>query len=1460
MKTTIGKKALSLLLCLVMLLSLLPAGMIQTSANAADTVAYPVEGGNIYFDPSTGTITDCDYTVTSAVIPGTINGIPVTTIGYKAFYDCYNLTSVTIGDSVTAIGNSAFYKCKKLTSVTIGNSVTTIGNSAFSYCSGLTSVTIPNSVTTIGGSAFAHCSSLTSVTIGDSVTTIGNYAFEDCSGLTSVTIGDSVTTIGDWAFSHCSELTSVTIGDRVTTIGKEAFYFCESLTSVTIPDSVTTIGNGAFHKCSSLTSATIGNSVTTIGDRAFYWCSGLTSVTIGDSVTTIGESAFYDCSGLTSVTIPNSVTTIGDRAFYQCSGLTSVTIPNSVTTIGEGAFYDCSGLTSVTIGDSVTSIGDYAFCYCSSLTSVTIPNSVTTMGNGTFAECDRLTSVTIGDRVTTIGNSAFSWCESLTSVTIPNSVTTIGDSAFYHCSGLTSVTIGDRVTTIGESAFKWCESLTSVTIPNSVTTIGDYAFSHCSSLTSVIIPDSVTTIGYWAFSGCKSLTSVVVLNPDCAIYNSSSTLGSASITVIYGHENSAAQIYATTNCYTFVTLVGHSAGNLLHKWTCVATIAPTCTESGENLYTCFICGDTKREPVYALGHDYCDGICSRCGDSNVKTLTLSYDSQIKDVGIRTENYEYSDSYFDADATTYNHKLATVSLGMAMSAVTFKDKGDTYIRDTLEQIGCDEDSIYTVRFDNNKSLEDNCAYAFGVKYLEDTDTYLIPVAIRGVGYDKEWISNFHVVESGYSKYAAGFKKAADGVYTDLMKYIGGLDKSKIKIWVTGFSRAGAISNLLGGRLTEKSGISKGNIYVYTFATPQGVKKGTAKAYENIHNIVSEVDIVPRLALSSWDFTRYGITHYLPCQTKRGTKYGSLVSKMLTEYDKIVKNAGATDSISILPGQELALDLILDYADDLVASVEVYDQMGYQQLIMDFKASVYADKEEYAILYYLLQGDEKLVKAFTNIFERTQLGTPVVNLQSLQTIVKNIEQLGNLGTSAVNILCTLCDFYLGLGSAALKSVINDDALTTYTKAGVLLADAVKDGTRSMLFRQHWGETYLAWMRAGTPEELFRTTSYKRVSVKCPVDITVYDSKNRVVARVVDDVVDTSLTESLYVAVNEFGEKEIYMPDDDNYRVVVTARENGTLDIVTNTYDAEGVLQNSECYLDLTMVEDQTFYVESEMDDPTPTVETNDTTLTAHVSCTETPEKVTVTIPEKEGCTIFGAGEYDVGDTVTLMIAMDEGYGFDGWYSAGKLISEEEVYNFTITESATYEPRIHKIQEDTPITNPFVDVKERDYFYTPVLWAVDKGITNGMGKGKFAPENPCTRGQIVTFLWRACGSPEPMEQSNPFSDVSTSAYYYKAVLWAVENGITNGTGKGKFSPDDTCTRGQVATFLWRAQGKPTPTSSANPFNDVSSKTYYYDAVLWAVEKGVTNGTGKGRFSPDDNCTRGQIVTFLYRALAEG
>ena len=222
----------------------------------------------------------------------------------------------------------------------------------------------------------------------------------------------------------------------------------------------------------------------------------------------------------------------------------------------------------------------------------------------------------------------------------------------------------------------------------------------------------------------------------------------------------------------------------------------------------------------------------------------------------------------------------------------------------------------------------------------------------------------------------------------------------------------------------------------------------------------------------------------------------------------------------------------------------------------------------------------------------------------------------------------------------------------------------------------------------------------------------------------------------------------------------------------------------------------------------------------------------------------GKYDAAMESRNILASASGYIFED--------SDYSINSYYLSDLRAMIPNSKPVDG-----NPFRDVKPGAYYYDAVLWAVNHNpqITNGTSKTAFSPAATCTRGQVVTFLWRAAGCPEPMSTKNPFKDVKKDAYYYKAVLWAVEQGITNGTSKKAFSPNAGCTRGQVVTLLYRANGEP-KVSAKNPFKDVKSGAYYYDAVLWAVKNEITNGTSKTAFSPNATCTRGQIVTFLYRA----
>lgn len=338
------KKSLALLLVVIMLVVGLPMTNIAFDVSAEWENIFQYE---VYFENAV--ITNCDKTIDGElVIPSVLGGYPVVKIDDYAFFECADLTSVTIPDSVTSIGDDVFRDCTSLITVTMPNSITSIGNYAFLGCTNLESVTIPNSITSIGRSTFSGCTELTNITIPDNVTSIGDHAFYKCISLTSVTIPDNVTDICWGAFRECTGLESLTIGSGVVNIEYFAFHDCKKLTSLVIPDSVKSISGEAFEDCVALKEITIGKNLKNVGYRAFFDCTELTKinwnaenandftidkfggeckaflnagnaekgieVVFGDNVKRIPAYAFLGCDNLRSATIPESVTEIGDRA------------------------------------------------------------------------------------------------------------------------------------------------------------------------------------------------------------------------------------------------------------------------------------------------------------------------------------------------------------------------------------------------------------------------------------------------------------------------------------------------------------------------------------------------------------------------------------------------------------------------------------------------------------------------------------------------------------------------------------------------------------------------------------------------------------------------------------------------------------------------------------------------------------------------------------------------------------------------------------------------------------------------------------------------------------------------------------------------------------------------------------------------------------------------------------------
>ena len=539
------KKLASLLLCIALLLSLVSVGTVGATAMAyegedpdfeedifededdfedeipedeepkeKDGLPYPVEGGNLYFDPDTGTIIDCDPEVTSALIPAQIDGVAVTAIGDGAFTYCFDLTYVSIPEGVTSIGYGTFDCCYELETVVIPQSVTYIGDYAFLLCFKLSNVTLPENLTRIGDNLFRGCSLLTSVSIPRTVTEIGYDPFQECYGLTEIRVDPE-----NPAF--CSDEYGVLYNkDRTTLIRCPGGF----VGSYTVPDSVISYGSGGFTGCKGLTSVVVGANVT-VAD-GFGGCVNLETVILEEGLKTVADYAFSGCTALKEIVIPHSVTYIGVGAFSN-SGLEQITVGRGVEFIGDDAFDECLNLTGIwvdedngayssdewgflfdkektillrcpcrytgeyTLPQGVKTVKKFAFSY-SALTAVSFPDSLTTIGEYAFADCNGLKSVVIPDTVTEVGSAAFSGCVSLKNVTLPQTMTVITDYLFSDCIGLETVTIPEGVISVGEDVFSYCYNLQTVYFPGSLMSVRSGAFFCCDKLAEVYYPGSET--------------------------------------------------------------------------------------------------------------------------------------------------------------------------------------------------------------------------------------------------------------------------------------------------------------------------------------------------------------------------------------------------------------------------------------------------------------------------------------------------------------------------------------------------------------------------------------------------------------------------------------------------------------------------------------------------------------------------------------------------------------------------------------------------------------------------------------------------------------------------------------------------------------------------------------------------------------------------------------------------------
>lgn len=1051
--------------------------------------------------------------------------------------------------------------------------------------------------------------------------------------ISSGTCGENLS----WTLSDEGVLTIFGSGEITSWRGERS-----KVLSIVIEDGVTTIGDSAFNNCSNLTSVSIPDTVTAIGDSAFVHCSSLTNVSIPNSVTTIGTSTFNNCSSLTNVNIPDSVITIGRGAFFNCSSLTNVSIPNSVTSIGDYAFNNCSNLTTVSISNSVTTIEEYTFDNCSNLTSVSIPDSVTTIEARAFSNCSSLTTVSIPNSVATIEFAAFEYCSSLTDVSIPNSVTAINAQVFAGCSSLTNINIPDSVTMIVSFAFNGCSSLTNVSIPNSVTMIGDGAFYKCSSLTNISIPDSVTYIGGLAF-GDTNLNKIV--------FWGNATTNSEGGRYVFSNVTATAYYPAYDKTWTEekrrnydgnITWVGYNKGE--NPW----EDSNGGQESDEN--------DPSEEvitPKVKVGEFFfCDNdLAKLCAK---KKQPMKY------------TYYYDDAWFLENSSDYNHELAQMSIRTALAgfnANTTEAKEDNayYIKALMKELGYsyDDNSIHYP--DPNKWT---IGYAIGRRDIS-SDTTVLMVTVRGGGYKGEWYSNCIVGETGDHQ---GFDEASvqvgDGIYAYINAHAGEL-KENVKVWIVGYSRAAAVANLTAADLCNGfiNGISSEDVFAYCFACPQGTIDSNAASnkYSSIKNIINPIDLVPKVAMSSWDFTRYGVTYYLP-YAGGDEDYLNDKTGMRIKYDNILSNNGLNN---IEERTKVVLALTTESPAQAIAYMDIVNEL----------ACLVGNRYNY--VNKLIQGD---VAEAAYVF----MGKEDMSPDTWMQILLSCNAIFNKYNMPFNM------------PGIMKQIVSVGEMYKLQHPGESLTGISEQiGTLSTMDIAHYPALYMAWLDSLNGSNKNYNGKYVKVFINCPVDVTIYDKEDDIVGKIVNNEV-VSTEEGCTIYIDQDGQKIVVLPCDADYQIQMAATDNGTVTYTVEKWNMDEKNSHYLCsYYDVNVERGNilTGLIE-EADEASAEKYTLLNSIGEKIEPTKEfvgEEIVTYSIHvEADGHGVVNASSRKTeGEYVIINAVPNDNESFLGWYNGEALVSAEENYRFRVEAdvslTAKFTKQNHNSENGTIIKSP-------------------------------------------------------------------------------------------------------------------------------------------------------------------------------
>ncbi len=725
------------------------------------------------------------------------------------------------------------------------------------------------------------------------------------------------------------------------------------------------------------------------------------------------------------------------------------------------------------------------------------------------------------------------------------------------------------------------------------------------------------------------------------------------------------------------------------------------------------------------------------------------------------DFEYTDAFFDQSSYIYNHKLAITSCCFATSAMVkdgapFNDPESA--KTMLKTIGFGNDGGEAVSCYGYLKSPTMNSIACVVSNKNIGDTSIIAVAVRGGGYEGEWAGNFNV---GTDTNHAGFNVAKQQVCDNIIRFInqdGVTLNENIKFWITGYSRAAATANLVAADVNNKSldgtsacydlsdyNYDADDVFAYCFETPRNTRNKNAKnaKYNNIYNIVNRIDPVPRVAPAAWDYVRYGKDCYLPSKETYNPKaYSNLVEKVSNNFDMIYTGKGNKTYKEDFTFYEIKLKyklISITHVDVSIVENKSISQGVFWDNFVKYLADGLKSPEYYTANYqngltkavYKLMGNIK----YDEILQQRGFWDYLYDQISVKYILDNVlinsNVLKNLLIEALTI------YFADAGMTRTEATEIADSLSRVLVEFAFhpnyLLTAIKNG--SQLFLPHYTETTLAWLKtlngdfseANTALSKMLTggEKYRVATVNCPVNVMVYDSDGNLCGSIINNEVQY-IENGVSVYVNDNGEKCFCLPEDEEFRFEFTGYDDGTLNCSFAEVDAAtGEKLTSKNYYDMPLSNGKTYTGILE--------EKDDDTIKSHVYGNddeeipmsevvdyETAQTYTVTAAaENENGTVSGGGVFHKGEFVQLVAAPADGYQFDGWYSGEKLVSNDLVYRFMVSENSTLTAKFAPIPKN--VKSVSIDDISLNYKKSTTLKPTIKADDGAKYKVEYSTSNP-------------------------------------------------------------------------------------------------------------------------------------------